>query len=341
MTRRRVSRLARITGGVIGAVVLLTACQTGNTSTGGGGGVACASGVKTTKVVIVGSIPTDPFEAAVKNGADQAAKDFCVNYQFLEPAHNTFPEEIAAGETAIGGHPDGMGVVYFDKSFQKLTTDALDAGIKVVFYNNQWWGDADNKYTDSRLFDLAYVGQNERTSGITLANSFIKLLKPNSTVLIINPFPQAYVLTVRHDGVASVLDANHIPYETLNMDGTGDEGKYLSIIGPYLESHKEINAIVGCGNPGANPAANYVQAHNLTYPIGTFDTGAEATGYLQKGTISMAINQQPYLQGYYTVMELALWTKFGLRPADINTGTFLVTKDNVNDVQTLLKEGKG
>ena len=334
MSRRLVALIAS-------AMVLGAACQTGPSSNSTGTGVACAPGAKTTKIDIVGGIPTDPFGAAQKNGADQAAKDFCVNYQWVEGAHNTFPEEQAAGQAALASHPDGMGIVYFDKTWQPLVVSALNQGVDVVLYNNKWWGDPENKPTDPRILDLAYIGQDENLASRALATQFIKSLKPNSTVLLINPFPQAYVLNLRISGAAAVLKANNIPYETLNLDGSGDEGKYLSIVGPYLQSHPEINAVMGLGNPGANPAANYVKAHNLNFPIATIDTGAETANYIQQGVITLAINQQPYLQGYYTVMALALQTKFGLRPADINTGTFFVTKDNINDVLTLIKEGKG
>lgn len=331
----------RLTASLACAMVLVAACSTGSNTGGGGSGVACGSGQKTTKVDIIGGIPTDPFGAAQKNGADQAAKDFCVNYQWVEGAHNTFPEEQAAGEAALASHPDAMGIVYFDKSWQPLIVDALNQGVKVILYNNKWWGDSDNKPTDPRVLGLAYVGQDEHLAAMYVTTQFIKSLKPNSTVLLIDPFPQVYVLQLRVSGAASVLKANNIPYETLNLDGSGDEGKYLSIVGPYLQAHPEINAVIGLGNPGANPAANYVEAHSLGFPIATIDTGAEASSYIQKGVITQAINQQPYLQGYYTVQELALWTKFGLRPADINTGTFLVDKNNISEVLNLIKEGKG
>jgi simple sugar transport system substrate-binding protein len=322
-------------------MVLLAACSTGNSGGGGGAGVACASGVKQTKVDIIGGIPTDPFGAAQKNGADQAAKDFCVSYQWVEGAHNTFPEEEAAGEAALASHPDGVGIVYFDKSWQPLIVDSLTQGAKVVLYNNKWWGDSANQPTDQRVLNLAYVGQDEHLAAGLVTQNLITHLKPNSTVLLIDPFPQVYVLQLRVNGAASQLKANNIPYETLNLDGSGDEGKYLSIVGPYLQAHPEINAVIGLGKPGANPAANYIQAHNLGYPIATIDTGAETSDYIQKGVITVAINQQPYLQGYYTVEELALWTKFGLRPADVNTGTFIVDKNNISEVLNLIKEGKG
>jgi simple sugar transport system substrate-binding protein len=55
----------------------------------------------------------------------------------------------------------------------------------------------------------------------------------------------------------------------------------------------------------------------------------------------MSINQQPYLQGYYAVEQLALQTKFGLRPANVDTGTFLVDKSNIAEVQHLISIGKG
>lgn len=324
------------------AAVVAAGCSTGSnpTTSAGAAGSACASGVPETKVDLIGQPTTDPFWGAIKNGADQAAKDFCVKFTYVLGAQPNFPSTIQATQAAIASHPDGMAIVYFDKTFQASTSAALDAGIKVVLYNNNRF-EQENAPTDPRILSLAYVGQNENFSGVRLANSWVSLVKPGTTVLLINPFPVAYVLTLRRNGVAQVLDAHGIKHEDLNMDSSGDEGKYLSIIGPYLQTHKEIGAVVGMGNPGANPAAKYVTDNNLSYPIATFDVGAEAANYIKAGTISMSINQQPYLQGYYAVEQLALQTKFGLRPANVDTGTFLVDKSNIAEVQHLISIGKG
>jgi simple sugar transport system substrate-binding protein len=50
------------------------------------------------------------------------------------------------------------------------------------------------------------------------------------------------------------------------------------------------------------------------------------------GFLDFVIDQQPYLQGFYTVMEMFAWKVSGglVGPADINTGLKFVTKDSID-----------
>ena len=252
----------------------------------------------------------------------------------------TFPEQIQVTLAAIASKPDGIAINYYGKPFEDSTSKALDAAITVVLYNNNQL-DGENLPTDSRIRRLAFIGQDESKSGEALAAAFVPTLPRGTAVLLINPFPQSHVLKVRRDAVASALDAAGLPYADLNMDNSGDEGKYLSIIGPYLATHSEIGAVIGMGNPGSNPAAKYVSDNHLSYPIATFDVGPTTATYIQQGVVSLAINQQPFLQGYMSIVNLALALKFGFTPVNVNTGTSVVNRSNVEAVLRLIAQGKG
>jgi simple sugar transport system substrate-binding protein len=136
-----------------------------------------------------------------------------------------------------------------------------------------------------------------------------------------------------------VLQANGFKVADLNV--TGDEGQNLSLIGAYLQKHTDLVGIVGLGNPAANPAANYVDKNHLQLPVATFDVGKEAAQWIQKGSLTMAINQQPYLQSYFAVANLALQIKFGLQPANVDTGTQIVDKSNIGQVNQVIESGRG
>ena len=55
---------------------------------------------------------------------------------------------------------------------------------------------------------------------------------------------------------------------------------------------------------------------------------------IQQGAMDFTIDQQPYLQGYYTVMQAYMYLLSGglSGPADTNTGLKFVTKDNVGSL---------
>ena len=54
----------------------------------------------------------------------------------------------------------------------------------------------------------------------------------------------------------------------------------------------------------------------------------------------MAINQQPFLQSYFAVANLANQAKYSLSPANVDTGTSIVTKDNIDTVQACIDAGR-
>jgi simple sugar transport system substrate-binding protein len=176
-------------------------------------------------------------------------------------------------------------------------------------------------------------------SGEILAKAWMSSLPTTPCkVLIVNPFPTAFVLTLRGDGVKRALDAAKYPHD--DLAATGDQGQNLSLIGAALQADPKVCGIVGLGNPAANPAAKYVGDNNLKVPVATFDVGAEAAKRIKDGTLTMAINQQPFLQSYFAVANLANQAKYSLSPVKVNTGTSIVTKDNIDTIQACINAGR-
>ena len=171
-------------------------------------------------------------------------------------------------------NPAGIAIDYTSKTMEEVTTAAMDAGIPVVLYNNNRF-EGENAPDDARILDLAYVGQNESVSGEILTNAWLSTLPSEPCkVLIVNPFPTAFVLTLRGDGIKRALDAAGYPYE--DLVATADQGQNLSLISAALQADESICGIAGLGNPAANPAAQYVGENGLDIPVATFDVGAEA-----------------------------------------------------------------
>src|SRR5215469_5992731 len=302
-----------------------------------GVGVALAAG-KPTVYVIAPSL-TDPFWITEQNGAKQAGEDFGVKVAFQAPAQDTGDAAmISLVQAAIAAKPAGIAIDYTSKTMEGVTSAALDAGIPVVLYNNNRF-EGENAPTDKRILGLAFVGQDESVSGEILGKAWLPSLPSTPCkVLIVNPFPTAFVLTLRADGVKRALDAVHYPHTDLLA--TGDEGQNLSLISAALQADRGICGIVGLGNPAANPAAQYVGENGLKVPVATFDVGAEAAKRIKDGTLTTAINQQPFLQSYFAVANLANQAKYSLKPVNVNTGTSIVTADNIDVIQKCIDAGR-
>jgi simple sugar transport system substrate-binding protein len=302
-----------------------------------GGGAAFAQD-KPTFYIIAPSL-TDPFWITEQNGAKQAAKDFDVNVVFQAPAQDTGDAGmVPLVQAAIAAKPAGIAIDYTSKTMESVTTAALDAGISVVLYNNNRF-EGENAPGDKRILGLSFVGQDESVSGEILTKAWLPNLPSDPCkVLIVNPFPTAFVLTLRADGVKRALDAVKYPYE--DLVATGDQGQNLSLISAALQADKGICGIVGLGNPAANPAAKYVGDNGLKIPVATFDVGAEAAKRIKDGTLTMAINQQPFLQAYFAVANMTNQAKYSLSPVNVNTGTSIVTQKNIDTVQACIDAGR-
>ncbi len=112
------------------------------------------------------------------------------------------------------------------------------------------------------------------------------------------------------------------------------------MIGAYLQAHKGIVGIVGLGDPAAEPAAQYLDQHGTNIPVATFDIDTLTYDLLKSHSdMELALDQQPFLQGFGAVQDLAFELKYGFQPVSINTGTFIVTRSNVSILSALVNEG--
>jgi len=320
------------------AALALAGCGSSTSATSSPAASGGAGAAQPTVYIIAPSV-TDPFWITEKNGAEQAGKDFGVKVIFEAPAQDAGDAGMQTlAEAAVGAHPDGIAIDYTSKTMESVTTAALDAGIATVIYNNNRF-EGDNKPSDARIPALQFVGQDESTSGVKLGVAFLPCMKSKGTVLLVNPFPTAFVLTLRRDGAAKSLLANG--YTVADLAATGDQAQNIALISAYMQAHPGIVGMVGLGGPASNSAAKWASDNNVTLPIATFDVGSETATWITQGKICVAINQQPYLQSYFAVADLANQIKYGLVPANVDTGTQLVTSANIAAVQKVIAAGRG
>ena len=76
---------------------------------------------------------------------------------------------------------------------------------------------------------------------------------------------------------------------------------------------------------------------------GGFDLLPNTLDGIAAGDLDFTIDQQPYLQGFYTVMEMAMFKLSGglTGPSEINTGLKFVTKDNVDPYRSTQSRYEG
>ena len=70
-----------------------------------------------------------------------------------------------------------------------------------------------------------------------------------------------------------------------------------------------------------------------------FDLVPQALQEIKAGYIQMQVDQQPFMQGFMSVMDGYLAKTVNLTPADIDTGRALVYAGQVDNVMALSKQG--
>jgi simple sugar transport system substrate-binding protein len=124
---------------------------------------------------------------------------------------------------------------------------------------------------------------------------------------------------------------------------SNDVEESAGILSDYFLAHPDAGAIATLGPLPAD--AFYLYADDMGLAAGeilhvTHDTSAQIFERIRSGITLQAIDQQPYLQGYLTVVFLYLNRRFGLSlAADALTGPFVIDAANVELVAELVATG--
>lgn len=228
--------------------------------------------------------------------------------------------------TAIANRVDGIGLGIFNSdAFKETICAAEDAGITVIAFNVDNLGGADASCRS------AYVGQDDYAAGAKIARLLVAEfdLKSGDHVFAPVELPEATYAVKRGGGVKSVLEPLGISVDVVGV-GT-NPGDAQTIITQYLLAHPETKAITALGQTPTNAAPPSMAELGVKLPLAGFDLSQDIARAIASGDLSATVDQQPYAQGYYTVLQLALKARYGLAPANYDTGgTGLVDASNVD-----------
>lgn len=275
------------------------------------------------------------FWAVVGRGVEAAGNALGVTAVFQGPDTFSPPQQADFIDAAINAGVDGIGTTYSDPAIiDPAVRRATDAGIPVVTLNVPAPPGSASFVTGA---PLVYIGQQEQAAGANVAGFIANTTACDggSKVLVINHQRGNAALDAREAGIKSVFSNVQI----IDTPGT-DFGTSAGIIEGVLDD--SFCAIFTLGPDGTVPLLNVFDSQGIapgTFAVGVFDLGEVTVNGLKDGFLNAAVDQQQYLQGYYSVVQLDLFTKFGFSPTDINTGVGLVTPDNVDQVAELAAQG--
>jgi len=284
-------------------------------------------------VLVSHGSPGDPFWTRVKRGMEDAAKALGVS-AVMQYSQGDIGKEVTFIESAIAAKVDGIGVVISDSdAFDKPIGKAIEAGIPVIAFNTD---DAEGAKGNPRQ---AYIGQDFVKAGYAIGKKMLEYLPEGGHVVCPVELPGAVYAQKRYEGVKKALKEKNITSEMLDA-GYETLALTLSRIESYLEGHPETNGVISLGGMPTEMAPKAIEELGLEGKVvnGGFDiTPGIIRNIIERRTIA-TVDQQPYVQGYLTVVELYLANIGNFAPMDINTGSAIIDKSNAAIVQELTKK---
>jgi len=299
---------------------------------GAGSEAAGTSGQPKYKFVVITHATAVPFFVPVRKGAEEAGKVLGADVTYTGPAGFDIEKQVDFIKSAIAENVDGIATTMPDPTaFNDVVKEAMSRGIPVIALN----ADAP---TSGRL---AYIGQGNYEAGVSMGNQILKYVPGGGHVLLCIHTAGAENLEARIKGVKDVLDKEGGKYSYRVVATGTDMVRAVSLISSALQADASLKGMFGVEDVTGSAIAQIIDRDNLKGKVagGSFDLVADVLNAIEKGEMQFTIDQQPYLQGFQSVVELYLLKRYNLTPADINTGIAPVTQENVAKVKVLAAQG--
>jgi simple sugar transport system substrate-binding protein len=277
---------------------------------------------------MVNHVTTNSFFTATIYGIQDACAITGCTYQWTGSANSIVSQMVAAMNSATAAKANGIGCCLIsDTAFNAPTNAALSRGIPVIAYN----ADVSAGVANNRM---SYVGQNNLTAGAAVAAAILKTgkVKKGDLVAGIIATPGTGNIQPRIDGAKPVLAKAGVDFMEVGTSATEGSPEYNKISSWYA-GHKNVKFMFGVDSGDSNAIAQFIQQNNLKGKVGGsgWDVGTPVVQGIKAGNLTFTIDQQAYLQGFDTIMQLFLYNVSGglMKPTNTDTGLGIVYQSNV------------
>ena len=287
-------------------------------NTGGGG--------KDLKFALVLHAMNSSFYAKIKEGAEKAGEDLGIQVDVMGPSKpSQLTEQVNMIESCITGGYDAIATVVWDpEGFNEVIKKAKDAGIPMVTCNNT--------VPDC---GLAFVGQDLEQAGYLIGKyMFGDVMNGEGSYIMGTCAPAMQALIDRENGIKRAnLEYPNIEYLRTIDIGTDLTGAVGVFENAYL-ANPELTAFIGV-DVYSEAIGTFIDSQGLNGKLygGGFDLVEGTLQHVKNNAMQVTVGQNPFLQGYYPMIELYLKVVYGYEPQDLDTGAFMVDKSNVDSVE--------
>lgn len=271
------------------------------------------------------------FFEPVKKGMQDAAKKMNVQCDFIGTEGVDVKAQAAMVRRAVADGYDGIALnIIHATAFDQVVKETIDKGVPVVAFNTD---DADTP--NARM---SSVNQRLYDAGRSLAQHVSPHIPDGSHILMTMHDGGVSSLEDRLRGEQDVLKEKNVRW-TVAITGN-DAAKGAGIILETLRKHPEIRIILGTGQADTEAAGRTIKEHfpDKGYWSAGFDLSPATLQLIKEGHIRCTVDQQPYIQGFYPVVQLAFYLRYGIMPSDIDAGATIIDRTNVEQAIELTEQ---
>ncbi len=289
-----------------------------------------AAGEKRLRLIFIAPVIHEDFFKPVRKGMQDAAALMGVSATFTGTEGVDTKAQAAMIARAVEDGYDGIAVdIIHGTDFDKPVADAIAAGVPVVAFNT------DDVTPNARL---STVSQKLYEAGRTVGTRALGFIRPGSQVLLTMHDAGISSLEQRRRGIEDVLRAKRIEWTVITTTPHPDKAR--DIIAKALVDNPNIRTVLCTGQADTEGAALAVEKapRAKRYRTAGFDLSPNILRLLDAGVIEFTIDQQPYTQGFYPVVQLTLLLQYGIQPSDVDAGATVITREQAKSVMELKAE---
>lgn len=282
------------------------------------------------------------YNTVVQNGAKAAANDLGVN---LTLVYSDWQSEkmIENFKQALAAKPDGIVVMGHpgDAAYAPFIEEARKDGILVTSCDTPL-PEAQARY---QAEGFGYLGPDNYTQGKSMAAECLRRfgLKKGDRAMVwgLKRLPTRGRRAV---GIIETLEAAGVTVDYYEISPEVDKDPTLGtpLVTSYLASRPDCKLMVIDHGALTAQMENFLRTAGVkpdAVAVAGFSLSPATAAAITHGYVDLVGDAQPFLLGYFSVVQIALTKKYGFSGLSIDTGGGFIGKDNLALIAPLAKKG--
>jgi len=309
---------------------------------------SCAGPTENTKpysgisiLLFAGGDEENSFSAIIVKGAKAAAQEmgFDLDIVYSSWHNNTMIRQF---KEAIDNEYDGIAMMGHpgEEALSGLIDEAIRKNIVVTSLNVDLPG-IRSEYQD---LGFGYVGANQFNAGFRLVESTYNKYKFDDGIKVLafgtKSIPKRGERTIGALAALKSHNAEVIYFEHPGVPTFEEQEKlHLAALQELLKKHPDTTFIFDDIN--VRSASKGLKKFGIppeAYVLSGFDLSSSTLLDMKNGYIDVVADQQPFLQGYLSVQQIALTVKWNFGGLMVDTGQGIVTLETVGVIENLVED---